>query len=153
MSQHTLVYIGTDSGATTSKTGGVWANGKPISTHLSQSSTQSQDGTAAVVKGWIEGVEGFLADNQLTWEQVAGIGLALPGPYQSYGVLDRSANLPASFTGWNFFAEYSAAITQKAGRSIPLVVGNDGDLGGVSEAAHARGNQRPPWCCSPRAPA
>jgi len=142
MSQHTLVYIGTDSGATTSKTGGVWANGKPISTHLSQSSTQSQDGTAAVVKGWIEGVEGFLADNQLTWEQVAGIGLALPGPYQSYGVLDRSANLPASFTGWNFFAEYSAAITQKAGRSIPLVVGNDGDLGGVSEAAHARGNQK-----------
>jgi glucokinase len=137
-----LVYIGTDSGATTSKTGGVWADSTPISTHLRQSSTNSQEGTAAVIKGWVEGVEGFLADNQLTWANVAGVGLALPGPYQSYGVLDRSANLPASFTGWNFHADYSAALAQKAGRAIPLVVGNDGDLGGVGEAARARGDQK-----------
>ena len=137
-----LVFIGTDSGATTSKTGGVWADGQPISTHLRQSSTNSQDGTAAVINGWVEGVEGFLADNQLGWDQIAGVGLALPGPYQSYGVLDRSANLPTSFTGWNFLADYSAALAQKAGRTLPLVVGNDGDLGGVGEAARARGDQK-----------
>ncbi|MET0263501.1 MAG: ROK family protein [Rariglobus sp.] len=136
------VFIGTDSGATTSKTGGVWADGTPISTKLRQSSTNSQDGTAAVIKGWVEGVEGFLADNRLDWSQVAGIGLALPGPYQSYGVLDRSANLPPSFEGWNFHADYSAALAQKAGRNIPLVVGNDGDLGGVGEAARARGDEK-----------
>ena len=136
------VFIGTDSGATTSKTGGAWADGSPISTQLRQSSTNSQDGTAAVIKGWVEGVEGFLADNHLTWSQVAGIGLALPGPYQSYGVLDRSANLPLSFAGWNFHADYSAALAAKAGRTIPLVVGNDGDLGGVGEAARARGDQK-----------
>lgn len=142
MSTPSLVYIGTDSGATTSKTGGIWADGTPISTKLRQSSTNSQDGTAAVVKGWIEGVDGFLADNSLSWDQVAGVGLALPGPYQSYGVLDRSANLPLSFAGWNFHADYSAALAAKAGRAIPLVVGNDGDLGGVGEAARARGNQK-----------
>jgi predicted NBD/HSP70 family sugar kinase len=136
------VFIGTDSGATTSNTGGVWADGTPISTQLRQSSTNSQDGTAAVIKGWVEGVEGFLADNKLTWTQVAGIGLALPGPYQSYGVLDRSANLPLAFTGWNFHADYSAAIAAKAGRNIPLVVGNDGDLGGVGEAARVRGDEK-----------
>ena len=136
------VFIGTDSGATTSKTGGVWADGSPISTKLRQSSTNSQDGTAAVIKGWVEGVEGFLADNKLAWPQVAGIGLALPGPYQSYGVLDRSANLPLAFAGWNFHADYSAALAQKAGRVIPLVVGNDGDLGGVGEAARARGDAK-----------
>ena len=142
MNQTAPLFIGTDSGATTSKTGGVWADGSPISTQLRQSTTNSQDGTAAVVRGWVEGVEGFLADNRLTWAQVAGVGLALPGPYQSYGVLDKSANLPASFTGWNFFADYSAALAQKAGRNIPLVVGNDGDLGGVGEAARARGAQK-----------
>ena len=41
------VYLGTDSGATTSKTGGVFADGTPISTKLRQSSTNSQAGTAA----------------------------------------------------------------------------------------------------------
>jgi predicted NBD/HSP70 family sugar kinase len=142
MSTQSTLFIGTDSGATTSKTGGVWADGTPISTKLRQSSTNSQDGTAAVIKGWVEGVEGFLADNNLTWSQVAGIGLALPGPYQSYGVLDRSANLPLAFAGWNFHADYSAAIAAKAGRNIPLVVGNDGDLGGVGEAARVRGDEK-----------
>lgn len=136
------VFIGTDSGATTSKTGGVWADGSPISTKLRQSSTNSQDGTAAVVKGWVEGVEGFLADNKIAWSQVAGVGLALPGPYRSYGVLERSANLPLSFAGWNFHADYSAALAAKAGRPIPLIVGNDGDLGGVGEAARVRGDKK-----------
>ncbi len=103
---------------------------------------KSRDGTDAVVRGWIEGVEGFLADNALSWSQVTGVGLALPGPYRSYGVLERSANLPAPFAGWNFHADYSAPLTARAGRAIPLVVGNDGDLGGVGEAARVRGKQR-----------
>ena len=71
------VFIGTDSGATTSKTGGVWTDGSIISTKLLQSSTNSQLGTAAVVKGWVEGVSGFLSQNQLTWAQVQGVGLAI----------------------------------------------------------------------------
>ena len=136
------VYLGTDSGATTSKTGGVWADGSIISTKLRQSSTNSQAGTAAVVKGWVDGVLGFLADNQLKWEQVQSVGLALPGPYQSYGVLGRSANLPPSFENWNFHADYSAALAAAAGRHVPLVVGNDGNYGGVGEAQRVRGNSR-----------
>ncbi len=136
------VYLGTDSGATTSKTGGIWADGSPVTTKLRQSSTNSQNGTAAVIAGWVDGVEGFLTDNNLNWSQVAGVGLALPGPFRSYGVLDRTSNLPLSFAGWNFYADYSAALSQKAGRNIPLIVGNDGDLGGVGEAARARGTSK-----------
>ncbi|PTX99108.1 ROK family protein [Opitutus sp. ER46] len=136
------VYIGTDSGATTSKTGGVWSDGTPISLQLRQSSTNSQLGTTAVVAGWVEGVEGFLSDNKLTWAQVQGVGLAIPGPYLRYGVLDRTANLPASFAGWDFAADYGAALSAKAGRPIPLVVGNDGNYGGVGEAARVRGNRK-----------
>jgi glucokinase len=136
------IYIGTDSGATTSKTGGVWADGSIISTKLRQSSTNSQAGTAAVIRGWVDGVTGFLADNQLNWSQVLGVGLAIPGPYDSYGVLGRAANLPRSFEGWNFHAEYSAALATAAGRPLPLVVGNDGNYGGVGEAQRVRGNSR-----------
>lgn len=136
------VYIGTDSGATTSKTGGVWSDGTIISTKLRQSSTNAQAGTAAVIKGWVDGVVGFLADNRLTWDQVLGVGLAIPGPFESYGVLGRAANLPKTFEGWNFQAEYSAALAAAAGRHLPLVVGNDGNYGGVGEAQRVRGNSR-----------
>ena len=136
------VYLGTDSGATTSKTGAVFADGTPISTKLRQSSTNSQAGTEAVVAGWVEGVEGFLAENGLSWDRVAAAGLALPGPYRAYGVLERSANLPESFAGWNFHADYAAALARAAGRPIPLFAGNDGDFGGVGEAARVRGDTR-----------
>ena len=136
------VYLGTDSGATTSKTGGVWADGSVISTKLRQSSTNAQAGTTAVVQGWLDGVVGFLADNRLSWDQVRGAGLALPGPYDRYGVLGRSPNLPASFEGWNFHADYSAALAAAAGRPLPLVAGNDGNYGGVGEAQRVRGERR-----------
>ncbi len=135
------IYLGTDSGATTSKTGGIFADGSPISTKLRQSSTNAAAGTAAVIEGWIQGAAGFLHDNGLTWDQVGGAGLALPGPYRSYGVLEKSANLPDAFAGWNFHADYAAALAKAANRPIPLAVGNDGDLGGVGEAARVRGDQ------------
>ncbi|HEU5081047.1 MAG TPA: ROK family protein [Opitutaceae bacterium] len=136
------VFIGTDSGATTSKTGGVWADGSIISTKLLQSSTNSQLGTEAVVKGWVQGVVGFLAENNLSWDQVQGVGLALPGPYQRYGVLDRSANLPKSFQGWDFYTDYGKALAEAAKRPVPLVVGNDGNFGGVGEAHRVRGDRK-----------
>lgn len=136
------VFIGTDSGATTSKTGGVWADGTIVSSRLLQSSTNSQSGTEAVIKGWIHGVAGFLTQNDLSWDQVQGVGLAIPGPYQRYGVLDRSANLPKSFEGWDFYTEYSKALATAAGRPLPLVVGNDGNYGGVGEAHRVRGDRK-----------
>jgi predicted NBD/HSP70 family sugar kinase len=136
------VFIGTDSGATTSKTGGVWEDGLIVSRKLQQSSTNSQLGTEAVIKGWIQGVLAFLEQNGISWSQVRGAGLALPGPYLSYGVLGRSPNLPASFEHWNFLADYSKALAVAAGREIPLIVGNDGSLGGVSEAQTATGGKQ-----------
>ena len=136
------IYLGTDSGATTSKTGGILADGTIISHQLRQSATNSVAGTAAVVRGWVEGANGFLAEHKLTWAQVRGAGLAIPGPYVGYGVLGRSPNLPASFDGWNFHADYSRALAAAAGREIPLVVGNDGNYGGVAEAFHARAGRK-----------
>jgi glucokinase len=134
------VFIGTDSGATTSKVGGVWADGTTISTKLLQRPTNPQNGPDAVIHGWVEAITEFLAQNRLSWNQVSGVGLAIPGPFRSYGVLDRSANLPASFAGWDVHMAYSNALAEKARRAIPLMVGNDGHYGGVAESRHVRGS-------------
>jgi glucokinase len=139
MNGNKQVFIGTDCGATMSKIGGVWADGTTISTVLHQHPTSSEQGTQAVVAGWIEAVGQYLAQNGLAWDQVSGVGLAIPGPYIRYGVLGRSANMPPAFEGWDFHGAYSQALAAKAGRAVPLVVGNDGAFGGVGEAQRVRG--------------
>src|SRR5947209_7864073 len=64
------VYIGTDSGATTSKVGGVWDDGTTISTRVLQHPTDAQLGPQAVVRGWVETIDEYLRDHDLTWDQV-----------------------------------------------------------------------------------
>jgi glucokinase len=140
MSAERTVYVGTDGGATTSKVGGVWEDGTPVSTRLLQRPTNSREGPGAVVRGWVEGITEYLGQCGLTWEQVRGVGLAIPGPFQRYGVLDRSANLPATFVGFDIHTSYAGALAERAGRAIPLTVGNDGDMGGVAEARQVRGS-------------
>jgi glucokinase len=142
MSADRPVYIGTDSGATTSKVGAVWDDGTTVSTRLLQRPTDSQKGPRAVVATWVEAITEFLDAHGLSWEQVQGVGLAIPGPFQRYGVLDRSANLPASFEGFDVHEAYMGALSERAGRPVPLRVGNDGDMGGVGEAHRARGDSK-----------
>jgi len=133
------IFIGTDSGATTTKFSAVYPNGEPVSTKVLQRSTNAQNGRPAVISAWVAGVDEFLAANQLKWSQVAGVGLAIPGPYDRYGVWGKSPNLPASFCGWDVRADYGAALAAKVGFPVSLVVGNDGNYGGVAEARLARG--------------
>jgi glucokinase len=153
MSAERPVYIGTDSGATTSKVGGVWDDGTTVSTGLLQRPTNAREGPEAVVRSWVEAVTEYLGQNGLTWDGVRGVGLAIPGPFRRYGVLDRSANLPESFAGFDVHAAYAGALAERAGRAVPLVVGNDGDMGGVAEAQRVRGPARGRSCCWPPAPA
>lgn len=133
------VYIGTDGGATMSKIGGVWADGKTVSVSLLQRPTNSHLGPEAVVQGWVAAIGEYLELNGLTWGQVAGVGVAIPGPRRSYGVLESSPNLPDSFVGFDVYTSYRRVLAAAAGRQIPLAVGNDGNLGGVAEAQRVRG--------------
>lgn len=134
------IYIGTDSGATTTKIAAVWENGDPVTTTLLQRTTNIEFGREAVIVGWIDAIHDFLRDNKLTWAQVEGVGLAMPGPYLGYGIMDKTPNLPESFVGWNVHHDYEEAIARKAGRPLPLIMGNDGNYGGVAEARIARGD-------------
>lgn len=133
------IYIGTDGGATTSKVGGVWDDGRAISTELLQRPTNSSRGPEEVVRSWVEAVDAYLNHHALSWDQVQGVGLAIPGPFLRYGVLGRSANLPATFEGFDLQTDYGGALAERAGRPLPLTIGNDGNLGGVAEAHQVRG--------------
>ncbi len=133
------VFVGTDGGATTSKIGAVWGDGTTVSTRLLQRPTHAQLGPDAVVRGWVEDVTEFLNDNGLGWDQVEGVGLAIPAPRRSYGVLDRAPNLPETFWGFDIYTAYGNALAQRAGRPVPLSIGNDGNMGGVAEAQRVRG--------------
>jgi predicted NBD/HSP70 family sugar kinase len=136
------IFVGTDSGATTSKIAAVWENGEAVSTKLLQRPTNAQNGRDAVIAGWIAGIGEFLAQNKLSWPQVRGVGLASPGPYLRYGVLGKSPNLPAEFNGWDVHKDFSAALAKAAGRSLPLAFDNDGRCGGVAEARLARAGRK-----------
>ena len=68
-----------------------------------------------------------------------GVGLAIPGPYQRTASSAARPNLPESFVGFDVHTAYQAALLQRAGRAVPLVVGNDGNMGGVAEAQRVRG--------------
>lgn len=140
MATQRAVYIGTDCGATTSKIGGVWGDGSPVSTDLLQRPTNAQRGPAAVVAGWVEAISSYLGEHGLNWGEVAAVGIAIPGPRRSYGVLERGPNLPESFVGFDVHSAFSAALATRAGRPVPLAVGNDGNMGGVAEARMVRGD-------------
>jgi glucokinase len=134
------VYIGTDGGATTSKIGAVWTDtAAVVSTRLLQRPTRAEDGPQAMVQGWVAAIGEYLDANSLTWAAIDGVGLAIPGPYERYGVFGHSPNLPSSFEGFDVHTAYADALSQRAGRAIPLVVGNDGNMGGVAEAQRVRG--------------
>ena len=132
------VFIGIDSGATTSKVAAVRGDGSFVSMELLQRSTNSSAGPSGVIEAWMNLIAEFLGQHQIHWDQVGGVGLAVPGPRRSYGILDLSPNMPASFAGWNVEEDLGNALLKASGRSLPLSLGNDGNFGGVAEAAQAR---------------
>lgn len=134
------VYIGTDGGATTSKVAGVWASGEAVSTKLLQRPTNGEAGPDVLMISWADAISDYLSANGLAWSDVRGVGLAIPGPYERYGVFGRSPNLPPTFAGFDVHQGYERALARAAGRNIPLIVGNDGNMGGVAEAQRARGD-------------
>ncbi|MEX1118581.1 MAG: ROK family protein [Terrimicrobiaceae bacterium] len=128
------VYLGIDCGATTSKVGGVDESGEPLSIDLRQSDTCGEGGPEAIIHGWMNGAEAFLSGSGISWDRVAGVGLAIPGPYLGYGILGPMPNLPSSLTGWHFLKDLRAAVANAAGRLMPVETANDGQLAGLPEA-------------------
>ncbi|MBU0954626.1 MAG: ROK family protein, partial [Spirochaetes bacterium] len=124
------IYLGTDSGATTSKIAAIREDGSIVSTKLLQYPTDAHKGPAAITAAWVRAADEYMTANGLDWDQVNGVGLAIPGPFLGRGILGKTANLPAELDGWNVGKDYAAALSARAGRPIQLTVGNDGNYGG-----------------------
>ncbi len=138
MNDNKALFVGIDGGATTSKIAAVRGDASVVSFDLLQRPTNSEQGPHGVITTWSSAISEFLDLHNLPWSNVRGVGLAVPGPRRSYGVLDLSPNLPESFGGWDVQSDLSQALREAAGRDIPLVLGNDGNLGGVAEAERVR---------------
>lgn len=135
-------FLGIDSGATTSKIAAVRADGSIFPSDLLQRPTGSEGGPDGVIRAWMGALGEFLQEHHIGWSQVAGVGLAVPGPRRSYGVLATGPNLPDSFDGWNVELDLSAALKKACGHTLPLALGNDGNMGGVAEAKSAIGDEQ-----------
>ena len=73
------IFIGTDSGATTTKFSAVWENGEAVTTKLLQRPTNAQNGRDGGHRRLDRGHRRISGAEQLEWPQVAGVGLAIPG--------------------------------------------------------------------------
>lgn len=133
------VYVGVDGGATTTKIGAVHGDATTVGTEVLQRPTAAHEGPEAVMRRWTAAIAEYLAVNGLGWHQVCGVGVALAGPQRRYGVLECGPNLPGSFAGFDVLTAFSEALADRARRTLPVVVGNDGNMGGVAEAQRLRG--------------
>ena len=136
-----LVYLGTDGGATTSKTGAVWADGTTVSTKLLQRPTGSAGGPQTVVQAWVDAIADYLAANGLSWD--AG-RRRRPRDSRSVSTLRRVRQVtqpPCELRRVRRPRSVQRARSPtRAGRAVPLIVGNDGNMGGVAEAQRVRGH-------------
>ncbi len=135
------VYIGTDGGATTSKVAGVWADGRAVSTKLLQRPTNSEAGPDVLI-----GDMGR-RDHRLSRSKTVSPGATFGAwDWRSLDHTSGTACLAARRTcqqaswGIDVHGNYERSLERIAGRRVPLIVGNDGNMGGVAEAQRARGD-------------
>lgn len=78
---------------------------------------------------------------QLEWDHIAGIGIALPGPINSNGVMGRSGILP-TWQGQNVLQNIRPKFPSLGGARIALV--NDANAGALGEAKWGIGQHMHP---------
>ena len=138
----TSVYLGTDGGATTSKVGGVWDDGTVVSTRLLQRPTNCEQGRRPSSGAGSTAVADYLAENGLDWDQVGRRRARDPRARPALRRLGQLAEPAGEFRRVRRPHRLRAG-PRRAGRpAVPLVVGNDGNMGGVAEAQRVRGSGR-----------
>ena len=135
MSKENSIFLGIDCGATTCKVNGIDGAGNPLdTTTLRQFPTRSREGRETLLEDWMRAGETFLEAHGLGWGDVAGVGIAMPGPFDAYGVLGALPNYPDDLRGWNYLASVKDHLHLRTGRALPVATGNDGHLAGLAEA-------------------
>ncbi len=117
-------YIwGIDIGGTAVKIGLFRENGDEVCEL--EIDTIKENGGAGILPDVGKTLITYMNDNNITKEQVLGIGLAVPGPVDTAGVIYKAVNL-----GWGVF-NVEEALREITG--IPVFAGNDANLAALGE--------------------
>lgn len=119
------IYIGIDLGGTSVKTGICDQDGKLLQTY--EGPTEAEGGTERVINNIASYARKIIEDSAYTWEDVAGIGIGVPGFMDvEEGFMHLSANLPLTNV------PLKKILEEKLGR--PIFMGNDANVAALGEA-------------------
>lgn len=117
-------YIwGVDVGGTTVKVGLFMSDGELVDRLVVV--TRKENHGENILKDIAKSIEEYLQTHNIDKEEVLGIGLAMPGPVDSVGVIHGAVNL-----GWGAF-NVSQAMQEITG--LPVVSGNDANAAALGE--------------------
>lgn len=115
--------FGVDVGGTTVKMGLFTVDGEVLDKW--EIKTHTENGGEAILPDIAASVDGKLAEKELSKEEVAGIGIGIPGPIDENGVVPHTANL-----GWGY-----KEVTRELSELTGLVCkgGNDANVAALGE--------------------
>lgn len=115
--------FGVDVGGTTVKMGLFTVDGEVLDKW--EIKTHTENGGEAILPDIAASVDGKLAEKELSKEEVAGIGIGIPGPINENGVVPHTANL-----GWGY-----KEVTRELSELTGLVCkgGNDANVAALGE--------------------
>lgn len=87
--------------------------------------TRTENGGEHILPDIAESIKQKIAENQYIKEDIAGIGMAVPGPVDAAGVVNKAVNL-----GWGVVP---VKDTMEGLCGIPAVVGNDANVAALGE--------------------
>ena len=115
--------FGVDVGGTTIKMGFFETDGKLLDKW--EIKTNTENGGAEILSDIAKSIDNKLAQEGISKDDVQGVGMGIPGPVRSDGVVNRCVNL-----GWGVFnaAEKLGELT-----GLPVKVGNDANVAALGE--------------------
>ena len=117
------IIFGIDVGGTTCKCGTFSKEGELL--RKEEIPTRKDEGGSLILPDISEYIKGVLADMNMTTEDVAGIGMGLPGACLEDGTVNKCINL-----GWGVF-NAANALSELTG--IPVKIGNDANMAALGE--------------------
>lgn len=115
--------FGIDLGGTTVKIAYLDENGNIL--HKWEIPTDTRDNGSRILPDIAAAVEGYLQENHIEKESLIGIGICVPGPVSSKGVVNRCVNL-----GWGVF-DITEALEELTG--LKTTAGNDANVAALGE--------------------
>ena len=115
--------FGVDLGGTTVKIAYFDENGTLLSKW--EIPTVTENGGSQILPDIAQAIGGYLKEHAIPREDILGIGIGVPGPVNSHGVVNKCINL-----GWGVFniAETLSALT-----GFPVKAGNDANVAALGE--------------------